>query len=236
MLTFRSSLDPQSNDDFTTLIDAEHFREMDVGHTCVPISNAPTSVSPGENATLQIRYTANFDNPQNETFYACADITFVEARQFTFTVPCFNATEPENEDGAGGDWDYHGDDDLDDDDEDADDSSETSSGPTSSSTAGSEDGDNEESNEDSNEGGSSGGSSGLGGGAIAGIVVGVVGGLALIGVAGLLFYRRRQKQLMATRQQNTSRGVKWEERDNTTTNNQGGSVSSDSVRMQNLSP
>jgi hypothetical protein len=39
-------------------------------------------------------YTAQFDTPNNQTFYACADITYVLASAFTTDIPCFNATEP----------------------------------------------------------------------------------------------------------------------------------------------
>jgi hypothetical protein len=42
---------------------------------------------------LQIQYTAVFDSTSNQTFYACADIHYVEASDFTGTEYCFNATE-----------------------------------------------------------------------------------------------------------------------------------------------
>jgi hypothetical protein len=218
------SLDPRSNDEFTTLIDAEHFREIDTGHTCIPVASSPDSVKAGDVATFQIRYIADFDKPENQTFYACADIIFVDVADFdNKVVPCFNATGPED----GGNRDFH--DDLDNDDEDTDDASTTTSAsPSSTAGSGNENGEDEE----SNSGGNSGGSSGLSGGAIAGIVVGAVAGVGLIAAAGLLFYRRKQKKLMAVRQQSTSRGVKWGDNDTAAPT---GSVSSDSVRMQNMS-
>lgn len=204
-----------SNDDFDTLIDAEHFHEIDPGHTCVPVEDAPSSVNAGDLATLQVKYIAEFDTPNNQTFYACADIVFVELSNFDIKVPCFNATEPEDDDGAGPDWDFHDDDDEKDDDEE--DKEEASASPSA-----------DPSNDDDDGEKSGGGNGGLSGGAIAGIVVGVVAGLALIG-AGLFFYRRKQQKSQKVRQQNTSRGVEWSQQAAGK-----GSVSSSSVRMQNL--
>ena len=95
-------LDPKANSDFTTLIDAKAMREVDRGHTCVSTGDAPASVKNGTNATLQIKYIAQFDHPDNETFYACADITYVAVSDFKEHIPCFNATEPpENNSGKG---------------------------------------------------------------------------------------------------------------------------------------
>lgn len=207
-----------SNDDFDVLIDPEHFREIDPGHTCVPTEDAPSSVKAGDLATLQVKYISEFDTPNNQTFYACADIVWVEASNFNIQVPCFNATEPENDDGAGPDWDYHDDDDEDDDDEDKDDKEEPSASPSA-----------DPSNDNEDDGKKSGGGGGgLSGGAIAGIVVGVVAGLGLIGAA-LFFYRRRQQKAGKARQQNTSRGVEWSQQAAGK-----GSVSDSSVRMQNM--
>jgi hypothetical protein len=67
--------------------------ELDEGHTCVPVADPPSGTAAGSNATLQIVYISDFDTPNNETFYACADITYVAAADFTTTIPCFNATE-----------------------------------------------------------------------------------------------------------------------------------------------
>ncbi|RYP34111.1 hypothetical protein DL767_004446 [Monosporascus sp. MG133] len=89
--------DPQSNDDFEVLVSADRIRELDPGHQCVNIADPPSDVGAGSNATLQIRYTSEFDNGVNETYYACADITYVSARDFTYRIPCFNATEEEPE-------------------------------------------------------------------------------------------------------------------------------------------
>lgn len=77
---------------------------MDLGHVCVPLPDAPSSVSAGDNATLQIKYISAFDKPDNETFYACADITYIELADFDESIPCFNATRPAEDD----DKDNHG--------------------------------------------------------------------------------------------------------------------------------
>lgn len=194
---------------------------MELGHTCVPVSDAPDSVTSGDFATLQIKYIADFDTPDNQTFYACADIKFVEVEAFDIAVPCFNATESDDDDGAGPDWDYH---DQDGDDNESD-SSSTAAAPSSTSSANASE---DESNEGATDGGKS--SSGLSGGAIAGIVVGSVAGVGLIAAAALFLYRRKQQKQRLARQQASARGVEWGEQAGK------GSVSTSSVRMQNLSP
>ncbi len=72
----------------------ETFKDIKLGHTCVTLPNAPASVKARTNATLQIKYIADFDKPENQTFYACSDITYVELSEFKEPIPCFNATEP----------------------------------------------------------------------------------------------------------------------------------------------
>jgi hypothetical protein len=59
----------------------------------VSLLDSPSSIGVGSNATLQIMYIADFDSPENQTFYACADIIYVEAADFNIQIPCFNATE-----------------------------------------------------------------------------------------------------------------------------------------------
>ncbi|KAM4066603.1 GPI anchored protein [Hirsutella rhossiliensis] len=97
VLSISYRADPKANTDFSTLIDAKAFRDIDPGHTCVPVADAPSSVRAGAKATLQIKYSAEFDKPEVETFYACADITYVEPARFTTAIPCFNATEPSSD-------------------------------------------------------------------------------------------------------------------------------------------
>ncbi|KAK7753182.1 hypothetical protein SLS62_004915 [Diatrype stigma] len=87
--------DPQTNDDFNVLVSADRIKELDPGHQCLDIANPPSDVSVGSNATLQIKYTSEFDTNVNETYYACADITYVSRADFNYTIPCFNVTEPE---------------------------------------------------------------------------------------------------------------------------------------------
>lgn len=157
------------------------MRELDPGHTCVNVEDAPSSTSAGANATLQIKYIADFDTPDNQTFYACADITYVELTDFDTAIPCFNVTEPADDD-SGSDSDHT--------DSDSDSDSDSDKSDSGSSSGG--------------------GSSGLSGGAIAGIVVGSVAGVALFALAGLLIYRRKHQRLRMLRQQHSSRGVDWE--------------------------
>lgn len=78
------------------------FKDIKLGHTCVTLPNAPDSVKAGTHATLQIRYVADFDKPENQTFYACSDITYVALSDFAESVPCFNATQPSPGDSTNG--------------------------------------------------------------------------------------------------------------------------------------
>ncbi|KAL6360600.1 hypothetical protein LRP88_06306 [Fusarium phalaenopsidis] len=205
---------PKSNADFTTLIDPEEFRSIDPGHTCMSVPDPPSSVSAGDNATLQIKYIASFDTPHNQTFYACADITFVELLDFDEYIPCFNATKPEEDYDKDKDGDPHHDDNDEEDDNDNDDD---------------DDDNNESSGSQSGSSDKKSGSSGLSGGAIAGIVIGAVAGVALIGAAAFFLYRRKSRHQAALRQQQSARGVSWEDQPPKT------SQSTGDVRMDNLS-
>ncbi|OAQ76961.1 cytokine inducing-glycoprotein [Purpureocillium lilacinum] len=88
------SNDPKSNTDFSPLVDSADIHDLDPGHTCVKIPDAPPRVVAGANATLQITYKADWDAPHLQTFYACADITYVAAADFNLRIPCFNHTVP----------------------------------------------------------------------------------------------------------------------------------------------
>ncbi|KAH6850632.1 hypothetical protein B0I37DRAFT_444626 [Chaetomium sp. MPI-CAGE-AT-0009] len=94
-LSISFSNDPQSQSDFTPLTTGP-IAELDPGHTCVPItSSLLDGAGVGANATIQMRYTADFDRPENQTFYACADVVLVPAATFNpADVPCFNASDP----------------------------------------------------------------------------------------------------------------------------------------------
>ncbi|KAM3552912.1 hypothetical protein MY1884_006952 [Beauveria asiatica] len=96
--------EPKTNSDFHNLISMEAFKEIKLGHTCVSLPDAAASVKAGTNATLQIKYIADFDKPENQTFYACSDITYVELSDFKESIPCFNATQPSDDSktGSGG--------------------------------------------------------------------------------------------------------------------------------------
>ncbi|KAI1748984.1 hypothetical protein F4782DRAFT_515301 [Xylaria castorea] len=69
--------------------------EVESGHQCYKVADIPDSVVAGSDATIQLEYWSNIDNElggRNQSFFACADITFVEAAAFTAQVPCFNVT------------------------------------------------------------------------------------------------------------------------------------------------
>ncbi|CAG9954036.1 unnamed protein product [Clonostachys rosea f. rosea IK726] len=184
------------------------FREMELGHTCVPVGDIPDYVKSGDFATFQIKYIADFDKPENQTFYACADVKFVEEKAFTISIPCFNATEPDADDEAGPGFDFHS-------------SVSSTAAPTSTATGSSNSG-----SDSSKDGSSSSGGGGLSKGAIAGIVVGSVAGVAIILLAAIFLYRRRLQKNRVVRQQKFEQGVEGAVGKDSTSNN--------SVRMNNL--
>lgn len=212
-------LDPTTDGDFETLIDAMAFREMDRGHTCVNVADAGSSIAEGDPATLQIKYIADFDSPNNQTFYACADITYVTLSNFESEIPCFNATIPDGDDS---DFD-HGDLPEFDDPEGEDDSDATEDDDDASDTD--EIGDIATLSPEPVDMGSS----GLSGGEIAGVVVGTLAGVGLIAGVVIFFYRRRQQRTRTARQQISTRGVSWEEHPGKD------STSQSSIKLQNVS-
>ncbi|EXJ56834.1 hypothetical protein A1O7_07178 [Cladophialophora yegresii CBS 114405] len=173
--------DPSSNDEFETVIPAMRIPELNEGHMCYPIPNPSADIEAFSNATLQIRYTSDFEDDKNETYYACADITYVPTSQFTYQVPCFNATVEDFE------------------------ISDADPEPSSSDTAPGSSATSEiiEANEES--------SAGLSKGAIAGIVVGVVVGVAVFFGALIYLWRRRQQKRRLRKQEASLRNVKWED-------------------------
>jgi cobalamin biosynthesis Mg chelatase CobN len=179
---------------------------MELGHTCVDVTDPPKSVTSGDYATLQMIYVSQFDHNENETFYACADIKFVEASAFKTTIPCFNATE-EDDGNTTNEWTYHHT------------STATSSAASSTSTSSS----SQNSADGSNNGSSSSGGSGLSKGGIAGAVVGSVVGACLIVAAALFLYRRNAQKNRVIRQQKFEQGLGKD------------SASTPSVGMNNLS-
>ncbi|KAM0233371.1 hypothetical protein ACHAPO_007065 [Fusarium lateritium] len=159
-------MNPSSNDDFDTLIQEKSIADLNPGHSCVKVPDAPSSVSAGDNATLQIIYRADWDAPHNQTFYACADITFVSKADFDFAIPCFNVTELGDDDKAAG--------------------ATADPSPTATHLHTSDDDSSDEKEQAS-------GAKKLSGGAIAGIVVGSVAGVALIAGAALFMWRRKEQ-------------------------------------------
>ncbi|KAF4548213.1 Hypothetical protein D9617_30g011170 [Elsinoe fawcettii] len=176
--------DPRAESDFSVVIDDARLTELDPGHACFPVPDPPSGTSAGGNATLQIRYTSDFETDKNETFYACADIRYVLVQDFDYAVPCFNAsvddfTLPVATASSSGSA--------------ASATAATTSGAVSASSqpAASDDG-------------------GLSGGAIAGVVIGALAGVALI-FGGLLFlWRRKQQQKRNEEIAKSSRHVAWD--------------------------
>ncbi|KAK7512471.1 uncharacterized protein IWZ02DRAFT_87093 [Phyllosticta citriasiana] len=82
---------PTSQSDFSEQV-VSNVSEVEPGHECYKLDALPSNVTAGSNATIQLEYWAEYDSDRNQTFYACADITFVEASAFTQQVPCFNVT------------------------------------------------------------------------------------------------------------------------------------------------
>jgi hypothetical protein len=199
--------DPQNQSDFSYSLTTVPISEIDPGHTCFSIADPPPSTPEGTNATIQIKYTADFDRPENQTFYACADITYVAAANFNSAdILCFNATDDEDvpaptATGTPTNLPGHG-----------------AAGPPL---------DTPES--DAQSGSESAGAGGLSKGGIAGAVVGSVLGVALIAGLAFLFYRERQKKMRLVAQRDSGRGVKWVEEPGKD------SVSADTIRMGNMS-
>ncbi|KAJ0107655.1 hypothetical protein J7T55_010260 [Diaporthe amygdali] len=86
--------EPTTQSDFTEQI-VQNITEVEPGHQCYKIASLPSTATAGTNATIQLAYWADYEGEnggKNETFYACADITLVEAADFSAQVPCFNVT------------------------------------------------------------------------------------------------------------------------------------------------
>ncbi|KAH7039682.1 uncharacterized protein B0I36DRAFT_378826 [Microdochium trichocladiopsis] len=89
------SNDPKSESDFQVLISPDAVKELNPGHQCLNITDPPSNVVAGSNATIQVKYVSDWDKNINETYYACADITYVAADKFNFaSIPCFNVSVP----------------------------------------------------------------------------------------------------------------------------------------------
>ncbi|KAL3467772.1 hypothetical protein BJX64DRAFT_123145 [Aspergillus heterothallicus] len=182
---------PTTNEDFDIVVEGRRIQDIDPGHMCYPVPNPGVDAEEGMNATFQIKYTADFETDRNETYYACADVTYVAASRFTYQVPCFNATvedftlanSTDTDDGS---------------------SSSNSSNSNSNNSDSALSGSNTESENSSG----AGGGGGLSGGAIAGIVVGAVAAL-VIGLVLLFGYRRLLQKYRNLRQKTSVRNVDW---------------------------
>ncbi|KAG8625776.1 hypothetical protein KVT40_006177 [Elsinoe batatas] len=175
---------PQIESDFSVVIDDARLTELDPGHACFAVPDPPSGTQAGSNATLQIRYTSDFETDKNETFYACADIRYVLTQDFSYNVPCFNASVDDFTLPA------------------------AIATPSSSGTAASATTTSSGSAVSSAQAEASG--SGLSGGAIAGVVIGAIAGVALL-VGGLLFlWRRKQQQNRNAQIAQSSRHVAWD--------------------------
>ncbi|CAI7601932.1 unnamed protein product [Penicillium glandicola] len=86
---------PTTNADFESFINGSTLADIEPGHECYSVPNPSIDIEEGMNATFQIKYTSDFDTDKNETYYACADVTYIAASKFTYTVPCFNVTSDE---------------------------------------------------------------------------------------------------------------------------------------------
>ncbi|KAJ5093323.1 hypothetical protein N7456_009184 [Penicillium angulare] len=84
--------DPTSNIDFVTDVAGSNFPDLYPGHECYSVPNPPSNMTSGSNATLQLSYQSTFDTDTNQTYYACADITYVPLASFTTDVLCFNVS------------------------------------------------------------------------------------------------------------------------------------------------
>ncbi|KAL1880057.1 hypothetical protein Daus18300_001420 [Diaporthe australafricana] len=93
--------EPTTQSEFTEQI-VQNITEVEPGHQCYKIASLPSTAAAGTNATIQLAYWADYEGEnggKNETFYACADITLVEAADFTAQVPCFNVTSADFDSG-----------------------------------------------------------------------------------------------------------------------------------------
>lgn len=170
-----TSTDPESNDDFELL--SEHpISSLDFDHVCVTAPDLPGSASADQNATLQLRYVAEYLDPNhehrkrhtftNETFYVCSDITLVPSDVFTFEIPCFNVSATEGHRGGDEEEGHHHDD---------------------------EEGHHDEEQKE-------GGGGGLSKEAIAGVVIGCVVGVGVLATLGWYLWRRDRREAAVARE------------------------------------
>ncbi|KAL8377127.1 hypothetical protein RB595_008005 [Gaeumannomyces hyphopodioides] len=92
------SNDPKSNSDFTQQAVSHTIGRVEAGHQCYRLAAVPSAVKAGDNATIQLEYRSKYkteNDGRDQTFYACADIQFVDTAAFKSNIPCFNVTSEE---------------------------------------------------------------------------------------------------------------------------------------------
>ncbi|TLS23431.1 uncharacterized protein PpBr36_06514 [Pyricularia pennisetigena] len=90
--------DPKSNSDFTQKAVPSSIDKIVAGHQCYKVNAPPSTVKAGDDATIQLKYRSKYpseNNGNDQTFYACADIQYVETSLFKTAIPCFNVTSDE---------------------------------------------------------------------------------------------------------------------------------------------
>ncbi|KAI6355196.1 hypothetical protein MCOR25_008321 [Pyricularia grisea] len=96
--TMSYAKDPKSNSDFTQQAIPSSIDKIVSGHQCYKLNAPPSTVKAGDDATIQLKYRSKFsgeNNGDDQTFYACADIQYVETSLFKTAIPCFNVTSDE---------------------------------------------------------------------------------------------------------------------------------------------
>lgn len=76
LLLLKFIQDPESQTDFTEQV-VSNVTKVEPGHQCYKIASVPSTVTAGTNATIQLKYWADYEGEndgKNQTFYACADI------------------------------------------------------------------------------------------------------------------------------------------------------------------
>ncbi|KAH7132271.1 hypothetical protein B0J11DRAFT_521304 [Dendryphion nanum] len=168
----------------------ENATDIDPGHQCYKLNQIEGKTA-GQNATIQMEYWAEYEgenNGNNQSFFACADITFVESKDFTTQIPCFNVTTDNfNE------------------------PTPTGTKPTSSATNLGSSSSNSASSIPAPSSG------GLSTGAKAGIAVGaIVGGLAIIGAIAFFIFRHGKQTGLQNRNSYELRAAKLNDGDAST--------------------
>ncbi|KAH8674554.1 hypothetical protein BGZ60DRAFT_447941 [Tricladium varicosporioides] len=82
---------PTTQSTFSSQI-VHNVTEVDPGHQCYRVPSTPRTIASGTNATIQLEYWSSYQGGAGESFYACADVTLVEASAFVGSIPCFNVT------------------------------------------------------------------------------------------------------------------------------------------------